>query len=122
MEGWADHTTNVWLPINQLGDKIGIRYEDGLVKSPKEFRDAYHKGVESGWLSTSCKEEHGGMDVPVFFQAVTWAEFGTATNMALSVLPALTTGVYEVLSEHGDEHLVDYFAPEIIQSCGKLLS
>ena len=43
MEGWADHTTNVWLPINQLGDKIGIRYEDGLVKSPTEFREAYHK-------------------------------------------------------------------------------
>ncbi|MAK40703.1 MAG: acyl-CoA dehydrogenase [Euryarchaeota archaeon] len=113
MEGWADHTTNVWLPINQLGDKLGISYEDGSVKSPKEFKDAYHKAAQSGWLSTSCKEEHGGMGVPIFFESVTWAEFGTATNMALSVLPALSTGVYEVLTEHGNRHLVDYFAPEL---------
>ena len=53
------------------------------------------------------------MGVPVFFQAVTWAEIGTSTNMAMSVLPALTLGVYDVLIEHGEKTLVDYFATHL---------
>ncbi|HJO85293.1 MAG: acyl-CoA dehydrogenase C-terminal domain-containing protein [Candidatus Thalassarchaeaceae archaeon] len=113
MEGWAEHTTEVWLPINQLGDIEGLKFEDGTIKMPQEFKDAYREGIEGGWMSTSCKPEHGGMGVPVFFQSVTWAEFGTAANMAMSVLPALSVGVYEVLTEHGDQELIDYFATNL---------
>ena len=106
MEGWADHVKEVWLPINQLGDREGIKFENGSIKMPQEFKDAYKQGIEEGWLSTSNKPEHGGMGVPSFFQAVTWAEFGTSANMAMSVLPALSIGVYEVLTEHGDQDLI----------------
>jgi len=80
---------------------------------PEEFKKAYKESSEAGWLSTACKPEHGGMGVPIFFQSVIWAEFGTSANMALSVLPALTVGVYEVLVEHGEKELVDYFAKNI---------
>jgi len=112
-EGWAEHTSEVWLPINQLGDREGLRFENGNITMPHEFREAYKESIEGGWLSTSCKTEHGGMDVPIFFHTVIWAEFGTSTNMALSVLPALSIGVYEVLIEHGSRDLIDYFATKI---------
>ena len=26
-EGWADHAKEVWLPINQLGDRVGLKFE-----------------------------------------------------------------------------------------------
>ena len=113
MEGWAEFTTEVWLPVNQLGDLEGLKFEDGNIKMPQEFKDAYREGVEGGWMATSCKPEHGGMRAPTFFSAVTWAEFGTATNLAISVLPALSIGVYEVLTQHGNQHLIDYFAPKL---------
>ncbi|HHZ74845.1 MAG TPA: acyl-CoA dehydrogenase, partial [Candidatus Poseidoniales archaeon] len=113
MEGWATHTKDVWLPINALGDKEGLKFEDGHITMPQEFKDAYRKGIEEGWLSTACKPEHGGMGVPTFFQAVTWAEFGTSACMALSVLPALSIGVYEVLVSNGRQDLIDYFAPHL---------
>ena len=112
-EGWADHTKEVWLPINQLGDREGLKFNDGNISMPTEFKSAYKKSKEGGWLSTACRPEHGGMGVPVFFQAVTWAEIGTSTNMAMSVLPALTLGVYDVLIEHGENSLVDYFATHL---------
>jgi alkylation response protein AidB-like acyl-CoA dehydrogenase len=80
---------------------------------PQEFKDAYRKGIDEGWLSTACKPEHGGMGVPTFFQAVTWAEFGTSACMALSVLPALSIGVYEVLTSNGRQDLIDYFASNL---------
>lgn len=109
-DGWAEHVKEVWLPVNQLGDKEGLTYSDGEIMMPDEFKNAYKESVDAGWLSTSCKPEHGGMGVPIFFQTVIWAEFGTSANMALSVLPALSLGVYEVLAEHGEKELVDYFA------------
>ena len=109
-EGWAEHVKEVWLPINQLGDREGLKFNNGEIKMPEEFKIAYKESVDAGWLSTSCKTEHGGMGVPIFFQTVIWAEFGTSANMALSVLPALSVGVYEVLAEHGEKELVDYFA------------
>ena len=109
-DGWAEHAKEVWLPINQLGDREGLEFNDGKILMPKEFKDAYKESVEAGWVSTSCKPEHGGMGVPIFFQTVIWAEFGTSTNMALSVLPALSLGVYDVLAEHGEKELIDYFA------------
>ena len=112
-EGWADHAKEVWLPINQLGDREGLKFNEGRISMPPEFRSAYNSSREGGWLSTACKPEHGGMGVPVFFQAVTWAEIGTSTNMAMSVLPALTLGVYDVLIEHGEKTLVDYFATHL---------
>ncbi len=112
-EGWGEHAKEVWLPINQLGDKKGLDYDDGKIKMPEEFKSAYSESIEAGWLSTSCKQEHGGMGVPIFFSAVTWAEIGTSTNMAMSVLPALSIGVYEVLVEHGSKELIDYFATNL---------
>ena len=112
-EGWGEHVKEVWLPINQLGDRVGLNYNDGKISMPEEFKKAYKESSEAGWLSTACKPEHGGMGVPIFFQSVIWAEFGTSANMALSVLPALTVGVYEVLVEHGEKELVDYFAKNI---------
>ena len=113
IEGWATHASEVWLPINQLGDREGLKFEDGKITMPQEFKDAYRQGIDEGWLSTSSLPEHGGMGVPLFFQAVTWAEFGTSTCMSLSVLPALTSGVYEVLVKHGRKDLIDYFATNL---------
>ncbi len=110
IEGWGTHTQEVWLPINKVGDSEGLVFEDGKITMPPEFKDAYHRGVEEGWFGTACKLEHGGMGSPLFFQSVPWSEYGTSACMALSVFPALSTGVYEVLSEHGRKDLVDYYA------------
>ena len=112
-EGWGEHVKEVWHPINQLGDREGLEFNNGEITMPKEFKDAYRESVDAGWLSTSCKPEHGGMGVPILFQSVIWAEFGTSANMALSVLPALTIGVYDILAEHGEQELVNYFAKNL---------
>ena len=113
VDGWATHAKEVWLPINELGDKEGLNFQDGKITMPQEFKDAYKRGIDEGWLGTACKPEHGGMGVPTFFQTVPWAEFGTSSCMALSVLPALSIGVYEVLDSHGRQDLIDYFASNL---------
>ena len=113
IDGWATHSKEVWLPINELGDREGLSFQDGKITMPQEFKDAYRRGIDEGWLASACKPEHGGMGVPTFFQAVTWAEFGTSACMSLSVLPALSLGVYDILVAHGRQDLVDYFASNL---------
>ncbi len=113
IEGWGNHSREVWLPINKIGDNEGLIFEDGKITMPRGFKEAYLRGVEEGWFATSCKPEHGGMGAPLFFQSVPWSEYGTSSCMALSVFPALSTGVYDVLSKHGSRDLVDYFAANL---------
>jgi len=54
-EAWGMHAKEVWLPINELGDKEGLKFEDGNISMPQEFKDAYRKGIDEGWLATACK-------------------------------------------------------------------
>ena len=58
-EGWAEHAKEVWLPINQIGDRKGLKFEDGKITMPQEFKEAYRQGIEAGWMATSSKPEHG---------------------------------------------------------------
>ena len=39
----------VLAPINQAGDAEGCRWENGVVTTPKGFKDAYRQFVEGGW-------------------------------------------------------------------------
>ena len=47
-EGWADHTKEVWLPINQLGDREGLKFNEGRISMPPEFKSAYNSSREGG--------------------------------------------------------------------------
>ena len=111
IESWGNHAREVWLPINEVGDKEGLGFEGGKITMPDAFKDAYRKGVKEGWFGTSCKPEHGGMGAPLLFQSVPWSEYGTSTCMALSVFPALSAGVYEVITEHAEDDITDTYAP-----------
>ena len=45
-EGWAEHAKEVWLPINQLGDRVGLKFDDGNIFMPEEFKSAYNESIE----------------------------------------------------------------------------
>ena len=67
-EEWSQFVIDVWKPSNTDGDQIGSKLEEGSVISPPGFKEAWKKTVESGWLQAVCKEEHGGMELPLFFR------------------------------------------------------
>jgi len=48
-------------PLNQPADRIGSVLENGVVRTPPGFRDAYRRYVEAGWMGlqigrASCRE------------------------------------------------------------------
>ena len=109
MEGWGDYCTEVLLPLNEIGDREGLVFESGEVTMPSGFVDAWKEGVEAGWFATTCRPEHGGMGLPQFVRNGV-DEIAIAANMSLSVVPALGLGVYELVTNHGVQELIDHYA------------
>jgi len=42
-------------PINQSGDEEGCHFENGVVRTPKGFKEAYKAYSEAGWGGRRCR-------------------------------------------------------------------
>ena len=51
-------------PLNRSGDEEGCTLENGVVRTPKGFMDAYRQFREGGWTSIACDPEYGGQGLP----------------------------------------------------------
>jgi 3-(methylthio)propanoyl-CoA dehydrogenase len=92
---------DVIAPLNRIGDQQGSRLlEDGTVRTPDGFRQAYAKFVEAGWGGAHVSEEWGGGGLPYTVGIVIQEMFKTA-NMAFALCPLLTHSGIEALREHG---------------------
>lgn len=93
----------VMAPLNKVGDQQGsVLADDGTVKTPDGFKEAYNKYVESGWASAFMPVDWGGGGLPYTVGVAINEMFKTA-NLAFSLGPMLTHGSVEALKEHGTE-------------------
>src|SRR5580698_2994112 len=60
LEGAQKLAGEVLAPLNHAGDIAGCVLENGIVRTPKGFREAYAQYVEGGWNEIALDEEHGG--------------------------------------------------------------
>ena len=51
---------NVLFPLNQSGDEEGCQWDNGEVKTPKGFKEAYTHFSEGGWSALACDPDYGG--------------------------------------------------------------
>ena len=121
MEGWGNYCTEVLLPLNEVGDREGLVFQSGEVTMPSGFVDAWKEGVEAGWFATTCRPEHGGMALPQFVRNGV-DEIAISANMSLSVVPALGLGVYELVTNHGVQELIDHYGEYLANGhwCGTM--
>src|ERR1700760_2537047 len=47
-------------PLNRSGDEEGCTLENGVVRTPQGFQDAYRQFREGGWASVASDPEYGG--------------------------------------------------------------
>jgi acyl-CoA dehydrogenase len=82
----------VMAPLNRVGDSQGSTLDDdGQVRTPTGFTEAYRKFVESGWPGAHLPAEWGGGGLPYLVGVVIQEMFKTA-NMAFSLCGMLTPG------------------------------
>ncbi len=105
--------SEVLAPLNQPGDRQGIRRENGVVKTADGWSQAYRTLVEGNWIGLSCPSEFGGMGLPGVVNAAV-GEMWQAANMAFSLCPMLTHGAINAIRFCGSAEQKALFLPRLI--------
>jgi 3-(methylthio)propanoyl-CoA dehydrogenase len=104
MAGAAKLASEVIAPLNVVGDKQGSRLENGVVRTPDGFKEAYRAYVDGGWNALAFDEAIGGQGLPRALN-ICVTEMWTSASMAWALNPLLTVGAVEALEAHGTDEL-----------------
>ena len=99
-------------PLNQSGDKEGCRLENGIVTTPKGFKEAYRQFCEGGWPSLTCDPEHCGQGMPHMVNFL-FEEMMAAANLSFCLYPGLTRGAYVAIAKYGNDQQKALYAPRL---------
>ncbi len=100
-------------PLNQIGDQIGNRFEDGVVTTAPGWKETYRDWAEGGWNGLTAPSEHGGQALPQLLQTAC-SEMWTSASMAFMLGPMLTTGAVDALVAHGSEELKNIYLDRLV--------
>ncbi|MED5240201.1 MAG: acyl-CoA dehydrogenase C-terminal domain-containing protein [Pseudomonadota bacterium] len=98
-------------PLYQSGDEEGCKLEDGVVTTPKGFKEAYAEFQAGGWQGLSHPVEYGGQGLPMSLGLIKQEMMATA-NWSFSMYPGLSLGAMNTIQLHGtEEQKQDYLVP-----------
>ena len=103
----------VLAPLNAPGDRQGCLWENGVVRTPDGFIQAYQQFVEGGWNGLAFPTEYGGQSLPSVL-ATAVGEIWNAANMAFAICPLLTQVAAEMLLHHGDQRMRADYLPKLV--------
>ncbi|UWQ26166.1 acyl-CoA dehydrogenase C-terminal domain-containing protein [Leisingera aquaemixtae] len=102
-------------PLNVVGDQEGCRLENGVVYTPKGFKDAFEQVKEGGWPGIDMPEEFGGQNMPYVIGTAV-GEFFSAANQAFTMYQGLTHGAASAILAHGTDEQKATYLPNMV-SC-----
>ena len=101
-------------PLNAIGDEAGCEMlEDGEVRTPPGFKEAYQQYVDGGWPSLDQPSRYGGQDLPMSIGLSVREMNGTA-NWSWAMYPGLSHGAMETIDEHGSEEQKAMFMEPLV--------
>jgi alkylation response protein AidB-like acyl-CoA dehydrogenase len=103
----------VLFPLNRPGDEQGCILENGVVRTPEGFKDAYRAFREGGWPALSCDPAFGGQGLPKAV-SVMFEEMICSANLSFGMYPGLSHGAYSALHQHGTEALRQRYLPKLV--------
>jgi alkylation response protein AidB-like acyl-CoA dehydrogenase len=105
--------SNVLAPLNKIGDQKGAILENGIVRMPSGFKNAYKQYIDAGWGSVAAKRTYGGQEMPWTIVA-SLNEIWQSANMSFADNLMLTQGAIELLEEHATEEQKKKYLPKMI--------
>ncbi|MGI9390764.1 MAG: acyl-CoA dehydrogenase C-terminal domain-containing protein [Boseongicola sp.] len=103
---------NVLQPLNSVGDEEGCTLENGVVRTPEGFKEAFTQMAEGGWMGLDCDPEFGGQGMPHLLNTATGELFSTA-NMAFQMYVGLSHGAASALHAHGTAQQKATYLPKL---------
>lgn len=104
---------DVLLPLNVVGDKEGCTLENGVVRTPTGFKEAFDTIREGGWTGLGADPEYGGQGIPYVLGSAV-SEMHVSANLAFNMYPGLTNGAYEAIHAHASDELKAIFLPKMV--------
>ena len=108
-------TSQVLAPLNAVGDQEGCHFENGVIRTPSGFKDAFEQVKEGGWTGIDCDPEFGGQGLP-YLVGTAVGEMFASSNMAFGMYQGLTHGAYSAIHAHGTEAQKQTYLPNMV-SC-----
>ncbi len=102
------------LPLAKIGDESPCVYENGVVRAPPGYKEAYTKFISDGWTSLSCDPKYGGQGMPktvsTFFE-----EILSSASLSFKLYSELSIGAYNCILHHADDKIKDLYLPKIVE-------
>jgi alkylation response protein AidB-like acyl-CoA dehydrogenase len=114
LEEAARIASEVLLPLNATGDLEGCVLENGVVRTPKGFKEAYNVFREGGWAALGSDPQWGGQGLPESVNKLV-EEMISATNCSFGLYPGLTHGATRAIEGHGSDELKQAYLPKMIE-------
>jgi alkylation response protein AidB-like acyl-CoA dehydrogenase len=114
LEEAAKINQNLILPLAISGDENPAKLENGVVRTPPGYKEAYNKYIEDGWVSLSCDPKYGGQGMPKTVSAF-FDEMLSATCLSFKLYSELTIGAYNCISHHATEEMKDMYLPKMVE-------
>lgn len=104
--------SEVLMPLNAVGDTEGCVLENGVVRTPTGFKEAFQQMKEGGWTALDCDPEYGGQGLPYLMHTAAQEPF-VSSNMAFNMYQGLTHGAYSAIYFHGSDEQKQTYLPKM---------
>ena len=105
---------NIILPLAKAGDENPAILENGIVRTPPGYKEAYKKFIEDGWQSLSCDPKYGGQGMPKTVSAF-FDEMLSSSSLAFKLYTELSIGAYNCIHRHATDSIKDKFLPKMVE-------
>ena len=114
LEEAAKINQNLILPLAKSGDENPTVLENGVVRTPPGYKEAYSKYIEDGWTSLSCDPKYGGQGMPKTVSAF-FDEMLSSASLSFKLYSELSIGAYNCISHHATDDIKEKYLPKIVE-------
>jgi len=114
LEEAAKINQNIILPLAKAGDENPTVLENGIVRTPPGYKEAYKKYIEDGWTSLSCDPKYGGQGMPKTVSAF-FDEMLSSASLSFKLYSELSIGAYNCINHHASEKIKNTYLPKIVE-------
>ena len=105
---------NLILPLAKAGDENPAVLENGIVRTPPGYKEAYQKYIEDGWTSLSCDPKYGGQGMPKTVSAF-FDEMLSSASLSFKLYSELSIGAYNCINHHATDEIKNKYLPKMVE-------